>query len=109
MIIEYPCEGLTKIIADQNKKITNKSRSLFVDFLFFGVNDSIDNYEEVGYEIWKHFVNEEDNPTTEELKSRLNSVQNDISDIKDNNVEMEEYILNIDYAVLDIQIKLDMV
>lgn len=109
MIIEYPCEGLTKIIAEKNKKITNKQRSLFTDFLFFGINDSVDNYDEVGYEIWKHFIEEEDDPTIDELKSRLNSIQDDIAGIKDNNMRIEEYILDTNYAILDMQIKLDMI
>lgn len=109
MIIENVNNTIIKIIAEQNKKITNKHRTVFSDFIYLGINDSIDNYEEVGREIWKHFIEEEDDPTIDELKSRLNSVEDDISTIKDHNVMIEEYILDTNYAILDMQIKLDMI
>ena len=60
MIIEDK-NGLVRLLADENKKITNKDRSFFSDFIYLGKNDSPDNYEEVGREIWKHFI--EDKPT----------------------------------------------
>ena len=49
----------TKLLADGGKKITNKNRSFFSDFIYLGKNDSTDNYEEVGREVWKHFIKEE--------------------------------------------------
>ena len=60
MIIEDK-NGLVRLLADENKKITNKDRSFFSDFIYLGKNDLPDNYEEVGREIWKHFI--EDKPT----------------------------------------------
>ena len=56
MIIDNS-NGLTKLLADEGKKITNSERSFFSDFIYLGKNDSPDNYEEVGREIWKHFIN----------------------------------------------------
>ena len=53
--------NLIKLLADEGKKITNSERSFFSDFIYLGKNDSTDNYEEVGREIWKHFI-EEENP-----------------------------------------------
>ena len=55
MIIEN-FKGITRIFADEGKKITNKDRSFFADFIYLGKNDSPDNYEEVGREIWKNFI-----------------------------------------------------
>ena len=81
MVIENPCEGLTKITADNGKKITNKERSLFVDFLYLGINDSTSNYEEVGREIWKHFI-EEENPDVMELQNITTDLQSDVEDLK---------------------------
>ena len=46
MIIEDK-NGLVRLLADENKKITNKDRSFFSDFIYLGKNDSPDNYEEV--------------------------------------------------------------
>ena len=62
-------DGLIEVIADEGKKITNSTRSFFADFICLGKNDSSDNYEEVGREIWKHFVKEE-NPDVAELQAQ---------------------------------------
>ena len=75
MIIEN-CNGLTKLLADEGKKITNKDRSFFSDFIYLGKNDSPDNYEEVGREIWKHFI-EEENPDIKELKEQIKDLRED--------------------------------
>lgn len=72
---------VTKILADEGKKITNLERSFFTDFIYLGKNDSPDNYEEVGREIWKHFVKEE-NPDVNELKSRTDDLQSSVSSLQ---------------------------
>ena len=66
----------TKLLADEGKKITNKDRSFFSDFIYLGKNDSADNYEEVGREIWKHFI-EEENPDVKELKEQIKDLRED--------------------------------
>ena len=76
MIIEN-YKGMTRIFADEGKKITNKDRSFFSDFIYLGKNDSVDNYEEVGREIWKHFI-EEENPDVKELQNIAKDLQEDI-------------------------------
>ena len=68
--------NLTKILADEGKKITNKDRSFFADFIYLGKNDSPDNYVEVGREIWKHFI-EEENPDVKELKEQIKDLRED--------------------------------
>ena len=68
--------NFTKLLADEGKKITNKDRSFFSDFIYLGKNDSPDNYEEVGREIWKHFI-EEENPDVMELKEQIKDLQED--------------------------------
>ena len=65
--------NLTKILADEGKKITNKDRSFFSDFIYLGKNDSPDNYEEVGREIWKHFI-EDPNPDVVELQAQTKDI-----------------------------------
>lgn len=87
MIIEN-LDGMVKILADEGKKITNLERSFFADFIYLGKNDSPDNYEEVGREIWKHFVVEE-NPDINELKDRTEDLQSSVS-----NLQEETSILN---------------
>ena len=67
---------IIKILAEEGKKITNKDRSFFSDFIYLGKNDSPDNYEEVGREIWKHFI-EEENPEVNELKEQIKDLRED--------------------------------
>ena len=76
MIIE-DLNGLIRLIADEGKKITNSERSFFSDFIYLGKNDSPDNYEEVGREIWKHFI-EEENPDVRELQNIDKDLQSDV-------------------------------
>ena len=72
MIIEN-LKGITRIFADEGKKITNANRDFFSDFIYLGKNDSPDNYEEVGREIWKHFI-EEPNPDVVELQAQTKDI-----------------------------------
>lgn len=73
---------VTKLVAEEGKKITNLERSFFTDLIYLGKNDSPDNYEEVGREIWKHFVKEE-NPDVNELKSRTEDLQSSVSSLQE--------------------------
>ena len=75
MIIEN-YKGMDRIFADEGKKITNKDRSFFSDFIYLGKNDSPDKYEEVGREIWKHFI-EEENADVNELKEQIKDLRED--------------------------------
>ena len=70
---------VTKLLAEEGKKITNLERSFFTDLIYLGKNDSPDNYEEVGREVWKHFVKEE-NPDIVELQAQ-NADINDTMDV----------------------------
>ena len=73
---------VTKILAEEGKKITNLERSFFTDIIYLGKNDSPDNYEEVGREIWKHFVKEE-NPDINELRARTDDLQSSVSSLQE--------------------------
>ena len=72
MIIEN-FKGITRIFADEGKKITNTNRDFFSDFIYLGKNDSPDNYEEVGREIWKNFI-EDPNPDVVELQAQTKDI-----------------------------------
>ena len=91
--------NLTKILADEGKKITNKDRSFFSDFIYLGKNDSPDNYEEVGREIWKHFI--EDKPTDFDILSEK---------ISDNNsmiTNLEELLLDTDFRLMCLEMYIE--
>ena len=75
MKVDY--RGSIKVLfADEGKKITNSEQSFFSDFIYLGKNDSPDNYVEVGREIWKHFI-EEENPDVRELKEQIKDLRED--------------------------------
>lgn len=89
MIIETTSNGLTRLLADDGKKITNLEKSFFSDFIYLGKNDSVDNYEEVGREVWKHFI-EEDNPDINELKFRTDDLQSDVENLQETSETLNE-------------------
>lgn len=95
MKVEY--RGSIKVLlADEGKKITNSERSFFSDFIYLGKNDSPANYVEVGREIWKHFI-EEENPDIVELTARTEDLQNDINNLnemQDTNLETDDMLMS---------------
>ena len=82
---------IIKILAEEGKKITNKDSTFFSDFIYLGKNDSPDNYIEVGREIWKHFI-EEENPDVNDLKEKIKDLQED----RDN---LEMILLDTDFRL----------
>ena len=66
-------KGFTRISADEGKKITDKNRTFFSDFICVAKNGNIDDYEEVGREIWKHFI-EDPNPDVVELQAQTKDI-----------------------------------
>ena len=104
MIIDNT-NGLIKMLADDGKKITNKNRSFFTDFIYLGKNDSPDNYDEVGREIWKYFIMEE-NPDIKEmqnqikdLKEEAQTLKEETTRLKNENTLLVELLLENDYRL----------
>ena len=95
--------NLTKILADEGKKITNKDRSFFSDFIYLGINDSPDNYEEVGREIWKYFIMEE-NPDIKEMQNQIKDLKEETQALKEENMMLGDILLDTDYRLLQIEI-----
>lgn len=86
-----------KIVADEGKKITNANRDFFSDYVYLSKNDSPDNYEEVGREIWKHFI--EDNDTDFDI------LQEKISDNSSMIANLEELLLDTDFRLMCLEIE----
>lgn len=86
-----------KIVADEGKKMTNANRDFFSDFIYLGKNDSTDNYEEVGREIWKHFVQEE-HPDIVEL-------QNVTHDLQEKNYNLEDILIDTDFRLMVLEME----
>lgn len=71
-----------KIIADKEMKLT-KNREFFVDVVYLGINDKIENYEEVPYEIWGLLLeNEIPKNKVEELQQQIAILQEDRSNLE---------------------------
>ena len=104
MIIDNS-KGLNKLLADEGKKITNKDRTFFSDFIYLGKNDSPDNYVEVGREIWKHFI-EEENPDMIELRARLEDANRDIIRLREDSINQEECLLDTDFRLVNLELNL---
>ena len=68
-----------KLIADEGKRLTSVGREYFSETLFLPPSADISDYEEVGREIWKHFIIEE-NPDIVELQEQVKDLK-DIDDI----------------------------
>ena len=102
MIIDN-ANGLIKMLADEGKKITNKDRSFFADFIYLGKNDSPDNYVEVGREIWKHFI-EEENPDIKEMQNQIKDLKEETQTLKEENLMLGDILLDTDYRLLQIEI-----
>ena len=96
MIIEN-LNGLTVLYAEGNNKITNAERTIFVDYIYLGKNDSINNYQEVPREIWKHFI--EDNDTDFDILSEK------ISDNSSMITNLEELLLDTDFRLMCLEIE----
>ena len=110
MIIEN-CKGMTRIFADEGKKITNKDRSFFSDFIYLGKNDSPDNYEEVPYEVWGHFVEDEiPKNKVEELTNKIKELEEEKAELKDKLLEVEkehgDYLLDNDLRITMLELGL---
>lgn len=96
-------KGFIKIIAEGNKKITNKDRSFFSDFIYLGKNDSPDNYGEAGREIWKHFI-EDPNPDIVELQAQtkdINETMNIIMTVLANSDEQNSSAIDTILLAID--------
>ena len=65
--------GCIKLIAEDGKKITNKQKTFFSDFAYLPTTANIEDYEEVGREIWKHFI-EDPNPDVVELQAQTQDI-----------------------------------
>ena len=96
MIIEN-LNGLTVLYAEGNNKITNAERTIFVDYIYLGKNDSINNYQEVPREIWKHFI--EDKPTDFDI------LHEKISDNSSMITNLEELLLDTDFRLMCLEIE----
>ena len=97
MIIE-DLNGLIRIVSEGENKITNKKREFYSDFVYLGKNDSVDNYEEVPYEIWGVFLE------NEIPKNKVEELQQQIAILQEINSNLEDVLLDTDYRLTCIEL-----
>ena len=98
MIIEN-LNGLIRIISEGENKITNKKREFYSDFVYLGKNDTIDNYEEVPYEVWGHFV-EDEIP-----KNKVEELQQEIAILQEDRNNLEFILLDTNFRLTCMELK----
>lgn len=98
-------EFMIKITADEDKYITNYSRNLFTQCLCLPVNADTNDFEEVGRDIWKYFVKEE-NPDIAEMQNQIKelteetlALKEETIRLKNENTSLTELLLENDYRL----------
>lgn len=86
-----------KITAEENMKLT-KDRTFFTDEVYLSLNDCPDNYEEVGYEVWKYFIQDE-TPL-----NKLEELQNKVISLQEDRDNLEDILLDTDYRLTCIEL-----
>ena len=81
-------DKMIKLVADEGMRITNSNRTIWAEKLFLPPSTDISGFEEVGRDVWKYFVKEE-NPDINELKARTEDLHSSVS-----NLQEETAILN---------------
>ena len=110
MIIEN-LNGLIRIVSEGENKITNKKREFYSDFVYLGKNDTIENYEEVPYEIWGLFLeNEIPKHKVEELTAKIKTLEKEKAELEDKLLSVErehgDYLLDNDLRITMLELGL---
>ena len=98
MIVEN-LNGLIRLIAEGDNKITNSKRDFYTDFVYLGKNDTTDNYEEVHYEVWGHFV-EDEIP-----KNKVEELQQEIAILQEDRSNLEFVLLDTNFRLTCMELK----
>ena len=87
-----------KIIADTEMKLT-KNREFFVDVVYLGVNDKVENYEEVPYEVWGLLLDDEI------PKNKVEELQQQIAILQEDRSNLEFVLLDTDFRLTCMELK----
>ena len=87
-----------KIIADEEMKLT-KNREFFVDVVYLGINDKVENYEEVPYEIWGLLLDDEI------PKNKVEELQQQIAILQEDRSNIEFVLLDTDFRLTCMELK----
>lgn len=99
-----------KLIADEGMKLT-KNREFFVKTVYLSINDKVENYEEVPYEVWGLFLDDEiPKNKVEELTAKIKTLEEEKAELKDKLLEVEkehgDYLLDNDLRITMLELGL---
>ena len=97
MIVEK-INGITVLYSEGDKKITNSEMSFFSNLIYLGENDSVSNYKEVDYDVWRNYLTDFI-PTNEGEK-----IKEEIEALKEENLLLGDLLLETDYRLLQIEL-----
>ena len=98
MIVEN-LSGLIRLVAEGSNKITDKNRTFYTDFIYLSKNDKVENYEEVPYEVWGHFV-EDEIP-----KNKVEELQQEIAILQEDRSNLEFVLLDTNFRLTCMELK----
>ena len=99
MIIEK-MNGVIALYSEGDNKITNKEMSFFSNVVYLGKNDNIDNYKEVGYDVWRNYISDFiPSNKTEEIKEEIEALKKEAARLKNENIFLTELLLENDYRI----------
>lgn len=99
-----------KLIADEGMRLT-KNREFFVETVYLSINDKVENYEEVPYEIWGLFLDDEiPKNKVEELTAKIKTLEKEKAELEDklHSIEREhgDYLLDNDLRITMLELGL---
>ena len=99
-----------KVIADEEMRLT-KNREFFVKTVYLGINDKVENYEEVPYEIWGLFLDDEiPKNKVEELTAKIKTLEKEKAELEDKLLTVErehgDYLLDNDLRITMLELGL---
>jgi hypothetical protein len=92
--------GVVVLYSEGDNKITNIYRTFFANLVYLGKNDSIDNYEEVPYDVWRNYlfdsisINE-----LEKLNKEILTLKEEAKMLKQENTLLVGLLLENDYRI----------
>lgn len=87
-----------KITAEENMKLT-KDRTFFTDEVYLSLYDTPDNYEEVPYEVWGLFL-EDEIP-----KNKVEELQQQIAILQEDRNNLEFVLLDTNFRLTCMELK----
>ena len=88
-----------KLKAKEGNKITDKNRTFFNDFIYVPDNYNPDDYEEVPYEIWGGFLEEE------VPQNRVEGLEQQIKNLQEDKENLEFVLLDTNFRLTCMELK----